>query len=476
MACSGDKEDLSQAEPEFIETGVGRVRPSGAAEAPEIVRSSSGGGISLGYPAAPGLASAVETGGLTVSDKASAVVPADEAFAVVLVPFRPVGPLPPAATLPARQQAEVLTALQAQGFAREDVIFETSSVYGPFATVSVRVPVNEVATAGKKAIDAVENITGRGESSGARFGLKDCVDALGPLRKEALEGAGSKAKAIAADASLTLGPLVAVSERAPAPIVYGPPQTDPCAPADSFGKFGPGSALSALDATPEVNLSLEMTLTYSLGGSGGEGVSATGTGRATAKANEAYIVIITVPGVPSGPFGGQALSKKQRDDVIAKLKALKIDEDDIDILAPSLGGGQTIISVETGIDNLQQRGKEITTAVEDVVGRSQQQGVIFSHSNCEAVLAEARKQALTDAKRRVDALAAAASLKLGQMVALSEPIVPSGPPDPAATVCDQDPVQMLNGGIYGAIVQSFDAEPLLTVSSRVNVSYSFTGP
>jgi hypothetical protein len=60
-----------------------------------------------------------------------------------------------------------------------------------------------------------------------------------------------------------------------------------------------------------------------------------------------------------------------------KLRVLKIEEKDITISSQSFSG-QVVISVEAPIANLRQAGKDIVSAVEAVLGRSQTQGVWFT--------------------------------------------------------------------------------------------------
>ena len=342
------------------------------------------------------------------------------------------GPFTPG--ISGRQQEQVTTALTAIGVKKDDINFETSSGYGPFASISVPVSVKDLPTRGKQIADAIETAVGSRPQSGARFALSECRTALDPLRKKAIEGANEDAKALAAASSLTLGSLRSVNQTLSQGSFAGPPN-DPCTGGSSSPR--PPGSLLALDAEPKVTLNLQIEATYAIGtGDVTGGLSVTGSGKATAKADEAYIVV-TVFSSSSGPFGPPPVSKKSRDELVTKLKALKIDDDDIQIENVSNGPGQTVVSVEAPISDLAKTSKDVVSAVEDVLGRSQNQGVWFSHSNCSAVLAEARKQAIADAKRSAEALAGSASIKLGSLTSLSEG--PAAPIAPYASAVTTDP-------------------------------------
>jgi uncharacterized protein YggE len=483
LACSGDddtkdKKAKSQSTPEFVREA--RSAPTMGTLPPPIITSSGPGAasVSTGPIAPPSVAGPsssthADSGGLTVRHVETATVAADQAFVVIQLQSVP-GPGPFTPGISGRQQEQVTSALTAIGVKKDDINFETSSGFGPFASISVPVPVKDLATRGKQVADAIERAVGSRPQSGARFALSDCRTALDPLRKKAIEGAHEDAKALAAASSLTLGSLRAVNQSLSQGSIPGPP-SDPCS--GSLSARPPGSLL-ALDAEPKVTINLQVDATYALGsGTADGGLSVTGTGKATAKADEAYIVVTVFSSSP-GPFGPAPVSKKSRDELVTKLKALKIDEDDIQIENVFNGPGQTVVSVEAPIADLAKTSKDVVSAVEDVLGRSQNQGVWFSHSNCAAVLAEARKQAIADAKRSAEALAGSASIKLGSLTSLSEgpvtPIAPYG--SPATTDPCTDNVASLfqaSSGPYGQVnLKPFDSTPEFTVNSSVTVTYA----
>ncbi|MPZ49512.1 MAG: DUF541 domain-containing protein [Dehalococcoidia bacterium] len=229
-----------------------------------------------------------------------------------------------------------------------------------------------------------------------------------------------------------------------------------------------------------VRLSLDLTVTYAIGSDPAPGadsgarLTAGGSGSATAKANEAYIVVL-IPS-QSGPFGPQPFASKTRDELLEAIRDLDIDEEDIEI-SNSLLGGPVIVSVELSIDELTDKGEEVIDAVEEVVGNSQSHGAWFSHSNCAAVLDEAREQAIEDAHRNAEALAAAAGFELGDLAALTESQTQPSPYGPRQNPCSDDLSTVIGvGGPYGAGLVALDAEPEITVATTVTVTYSISNP
>jgi uncharacterized protein YggE len=487
IGCSGDDDSKSKGTkakttPEFVRDT--RSAPSmGTLPPPVIINSSPGTSVLSISPLPPGIVGntanslSAATGGLTVRHTESATVDADQAFVVAQIQSVPIGPGPFSSSLSSRQQEQVTTAVTALGVKKEDINFETSAGYGPFATISVPVPVKELSTRGKQIADAIEAAVGSRPQSGARFGLSDCRTALEPLRKKALDGANEDAKALAAASSVTLGNVRSVTQSLNQG-TYGPQQADPCAA--GVAKSPGSSPLLALDSDPKVTLNLQIDATYAIGsGDPQGGLSVGGSGKATAKADEAYIVVTVYTNSSSG-FGGSTppISKKSRDDVVARLKALKLDENDIQIEPIQNGPGATLVSVEAPIADLAKTGKDVVTAVEDVLGRSQSQGVWFTHSNCKAVLDEARKQSIADAKRNAEALAGSASIKLGSLTSIADGALPgvASPYGPAEVDPCSDNIarQFQNGGTPygGANLKPFDATPEFTINSNITVTYA----
>ena len=466
LACGDDK----PKEPEIVRVGGGSSGgESGSSVELLQVTGRSGTSVLLG-----GATSAVagEAAGLSVRHSQSGAARADQAFVVAVLPFVPTGPGPIVGSVSARDQAAILDALKAIGVGKDDVSFDQSLSYGPFASVSVKAAIDGLPTRGKQIIDAIEAVTGRTQQAGVRFALSDCAAALGPVRKAVFEGAAEDAKAFAQAASIALGPLVGATE-APTAQVYGPPSADPCDPS-APGLKTPAD-IRPLDSEPEVTLNLDITLTYSLSADAAKArLSVAGTGSATAKADEAYVIVAASS--PSGPFGPTPLAKRDRDDVIKGIRDLGVDEEDIEIVTP-LYGEPTIVSVEVAVGKLADLGKKIVGVVEDILGSSQLQGAYFSHSNCRAVLTEARKQALADAERSAKSLAEAAGVQLGGLVGLSDSAlaVSPYPPATAVTSCSEDFARRVAlGGPYGPALQPFDAEPEFTIEAAILATYAMT--
>jgi len=468
FACGGDDKPK---EPEFI-----RAEPSFGERvggpAPEILRSAPGGGAQLtpGGPPTTASAGALESDvGLTVQHTEAATLRADSAILVALLQSRPPGPLP-IAQIPLKDQNDVLAALAALGVKREDVTFQTNPTFGPFPAINVRMPLDNLPQAGKRVIDAIETVVGRTQS-GVRFTISDCATALAPLRKAAFEAAAQEARSLADAASLTLGPILSISLASQPG--YGPPSDDPCDPDSLPFPKGP-SSLRPLDAQPEARVSLNLAVTYSVGGpTSSARLAASGAGKAVAKADEAYVVA-SIP-VVGGPFGPLPINERDRKDLIAKIKALGVDEDDIE-LTDGAPYGQSLLSVEMSVEKAARDAEKVIAAVEDVFGRTEVQGVWFSHSNCLAVLTEARKQAIADARAQAESLAAAAGLKLGGLAGVSEP---PGVPGYGIglTPCTEDLATLINvGGPYAIGLKPLGAEPEFTVTAAVTVAYELTGP
>jgi uncharacterized protein YggE len=133
-----------------------------------------------------------------------------------------------------------------------------------------------------------------------------------------------------------------------------------------------------------------------------------------------------------------------------------------------------VVSVEVELSKLSERGKEVITAVEDVLGRSEFQGVWFTHSNCGAILQEARKQALTDARHNAEALATAAGVQLGTLMSVADAAPPPGPLI-TSNPCTKDVASIAVGSPYGPQIKPLDAKPELTVTAAVALSFAISG-
>ncbi len=476
VACTSNPKNPESADsatgpsqPEIVKTSGGSVAETAGGKAADIIKAQAGTGFASGSVASPQLASALgPVPGLTVSFTQSATVAADQAFVVAYIAPRGgfTGTPQPIA---AKDQAAIIAALAALGIRKEDISFDSNYQYGPFATVRVGVAVGDLKGSGQKILDAIESAAGRPESSGAEFGLKACDLALAPIRKDAFRGAGERARSLAAAASLTPGKVVAISETQ-GPNTIGMPVQDPCSPAASYGPKTGGGML-AFDAIPEVKVSLTVGVTYALGdgAADGAGVTVTGIGSATARADTAYVVVLGEAAY--GPTGPRPLATKTRNEIIQSLVALGIKNDDIHVESSGYGS-PVIVSARVDLVALPKIGKDVANAVTETLGRVQNQGVRFTHSNCQAVVGEARKQAIADSKRRIEALAGAAGLKLGDLHAISEgtalPVGYPAAPDP----CGDDLASLVYGGPYAAGFKGFDADQEFTVEAALTVTYA----
>ncbi len=442
--------------------GAGTADGSGKAE---ITDRSSSGGSSVAVGVAGSFDAGRPPAGLTVTGRAQATVDADDAFVVFTANAQVSGPGGPA-PLTERAQDDVRAALAAIGVAKEDVSFESDFRFGPFPTISVRTDVKTVKERADAILDAIGDVVGQPQQQGVRFGVKDCEAKMAPLRRDAFKQAEEKAKSLASASELTVGRPVALSEsRQPSP--YGPPVDDPCQPLTGVGVKGGGPVQTA-DSPAEVTLTLDLVVTFALGAeTAGAGLSATGTGTVTAVADEAYVVVFIENFGPTGP---KPIEARDRVAVFASLKALGIEEADIEFVSSPFGG-PSLVSVEIDVTDLERRADDIADAIEEILGRSNNRGLRFSHSACEELKGEAQKLAVTQAKKQASALAESTGVKLGGIGSISESLVANiyGPPqtDPCAEDADS---QALSGYGYGLLLP-FDAKPEVKVPATVVVTY-----
>ena len=194
-------------------------------------------------------------------------------------------------------------------------------------------------------------------------------------------------------------------------------------------------------------------------------VSAIGT--VTVFPDEAYVVVI--PEMDYGPSGPQPLSLEDRQDILANLAAIGLNEEAVEF-DHRLRYEPTLISVEVEVDEFASTGDAIVDAIEEVVRRSESFGVRFglSEENCEQAVSLARREAVPGAKAAADDLADALGLEwAGVIGALEYPLqnVPFGP-----TGATLDPCTGQNPYSYAALLP-FDSEPEVEVSVGLQMSY-----
>src|SRR5439155_6240637 len=146
--------------------------------------------------------------GLSVSHTQTFTRPADRAAIVASRSYDPSRP-----RYSDDERSKITTELGAIGIASSDVSF-TSAPYQPNAIVTVAVPLDQLPSIGDRVVGAIEKAAGRPEQASLRFDLADCQGALDQMRREALAKAKEKADALARAASVTLGPIVGLSEQA----------------------------------------------------------------------------------------------------------------------------------------------------------------------------------------------------------------------------------------------------------------------
>jgi len=406
------------------------------------------------------------TAGLSVRGTAIGTVPADQAFVVVLAAPRGgigIGIVSDTGVAPA-DRTTVLKGLAASGIGAGDVTFDPDARTGQ-PRVQVKLAINQVASKGPGVVTTVERTLGRAIASGVSFSLASCDPAGAPLRKQALQDADGQARALADGAKVTLGGIVAVrQETGPTGLLaLGAPAATPGCP------LGVSSQLAGFDAKPEVSLTMAVDVTYAIAGAPASAQArpllwSLGSASATAKADQAYVVVL-FGSDSSDPSAGPSAADRNR--VFDALGKLKIDRKDVTLTSGSDYGVTTIVQVETTSANLANGGKDIVRAVEDVLGHSDSSGARFWSSTCASLLTKARKDAVADGRRRATALADAAGVKVGALQSVSE-LSPTGI-DP----CDASVAAVLgSAGDYGSpSLQAFDAEPEFTLTTATQLGF-----
>lgn len=167
-----------------------------------------------------------------------------------------------------------------------------------------------------------------------------------------------------------------------------------------------------------------------------------------------------------GPAGPSPIEARDRAALLERLRGLGIAAERVAIDSPAFGG-PTAASVDVPIDRLPAIGYDIVDATNRTIGRAITQGVQFSHSNCEAVRNEARRQAFADvrahhrARRRCRAQA-------GAPIAIAETSFAVFTLDQ----CAVQPAALAAGGPYGALLKPFDAKRCLAVDAALAVTFA----
>ena len=435
-----------------------------AVEVQALPASGSGGFLSFGvagFGALPIAQEVTEAVGLTVTANGSVKVSADEAY-VIVIPDRFYGPTGPE-RLSHEDRDDVLQNLVDLGIDGDDIDFESGQEYEP-EVISVEVQIADLPEIGDHILDAVEDVVRRSERSGVRFGVsgQNCDQALAAARQEAITQAEGDSLDLAKALGLVRGGIIAALESPANSFGPGLPILDKC----GGGQFHPyQTPLIPFDADPEVEVSLQMRITYGPESELTGGLTATANGSTTVPADDAYVVVI--PEQFYGPGGPGKLSGEDRDDVAQNLMDMGIGEDDIEFEYGQPYGPETI-SVEVQIGDLPEIGDLILNAMEDVIRRSEHSGVRFtlSEENCDEALGLARLDAISQIDRKADDLVAALGMVRGGVVgAVEDPFSDFRYGLGSADRCgglSQDPYALL----------SFDAEPSVDVVLPLQLTYA----
>ena len=344
-----------------------------------------------------------EAGGLTVTASGSVTVSADEAY-VIVVPDRFYGRGDPE-KLSSEDREDIVQNLMAIGIPEDDIEFESGRQYDP-ETISVEVQIEGLPEIGDHVVDVVEDVIRRSERSGVHFSVSgdNCDRALMAVRKEAIAQAEADSLNLAEELGVVRSGIIVAVENPTDSFGPGLPGLDHC----GRGQFHPyQTPLMPFDAEAEVEVSLRMRITYGPKSEQSGGLTAATNGSVTVSADEAYVVVI--PEQFYGPDGPGPISAKDRADVIEAIEQIGIATDDIEIISGRQPYEPAQISVEVAVADLPEIGDLILDAVEDVLRRSEHSGVRFSLSeeSCNAGLALARLDAISQMHIKVDDLAAA---------------------------------------------------------------------
>ena len=439
--------------------------PQGEAVEVQALPASGSGGFQsfggAGFGALPIAHEVSESGGLTVTANGSVTVSTDEAY-VIVIPDRFYGPRGPE-KLSHEDRDDVVQNLMDIGIKEDDIEFESGQEYDP-ETISVEVQIEDLPEIGDLILDAVEDVIRRSEHSGVHFSAsgENCDRALAAARQEAIAQAEGGSLDLAEALGVVRGGIIIAVEIPANSFSLGLPRLDKC----GGGQFHPYlTPLIPFDADPEVEVSLQMRITYGPESELTGGLTATANGLTTVPADDAYVVVI--PEQFYGPGGPEKLSGEDRDDVAQNLMDMGIGEDDIQFESGQLYGLETI-SVEVLIGDLPEIGDLILNAMEDLIRRSEHSGVRFtlSEENCDRALALARRDAISQIDGKADDLAAALGMVRGGVVgAVEDPFSDFRYGPGSADRCgglSQDPYALL----------SFDAEPSVDVVLPLQLTYA----
>jgi uncharacterized protein YggE len=200
--------------------------------------------------------------GLSATGSGFATAKPDRAYVVVLAqtPQSGSGPAP----LSGRDRDRAMQKLTGLGFNTKDITITSQSPYGGNIVIQVAVPLDSVAKAGKSIVDGVEEILGRSQSSGVRYGHSNCQAVLATAQGEATTAARNRAAALATSGGVKLGALTGISANA----VTLPYNTiaDPCSDDASilYASSPMGGVIKPFDAEPAFKVETAVVLTFAI--------------------------------------------------------------------------------------------------------------------------------------------------------------------------------------------------------------------
>ncbi|MBI2168908.1 MAG: SIMPL domain-containing protein [Actinobacteria bacterium] len=393
--------------------------------------------------------------GVTVAAEASVELDADEVFIVITPSSSELGD---SAEIDDDTRRDLVRALDGEGV-EEDEIDITPEDEFSYGEIRVRIDPDLAASRQEAIVDAVSDVIGV-DSEGLALGVSDCTEGLTDAQESALDAARDSAASLASAVGVKLGKLAHVTETADPEAAYGG-VADPCDPESVIDTY---TGLLALGSEPKVELTYRVLATFAIDGAeqARRSVSAVGTAETSGAADEAYVLVLS----ESFEEEPEPLAPDDREELLDALLALGYDEEDIEI---DHDAGSTRVEVEVEVGDLPRAGRRIVDEVEDVLGESSTSGVVFTSSECETVLADARKAAFEDAGRRLDVLASASDSKLAAVVGVAES---GGGAEGGPTGVDPcgDVESVFSADPYSLPLEAFDAEPVFKVRTAVMVT------
>jgi uncharacterized protein YggE len=448
--------------------------------------------VRSGLSAAGPMASTGSAPGLTTFGTASVTVPADNA--VVVVAANPEISDSSTPSISDANHGAIRDAVHRLGIDDAAVSFVEASILGSSSQAAeIRVDVHKLPKVAHDVADAVRRVV-PGDVTSLVFSVNDCAAALGRARPDAIRAATLRAGALADAANVRLGSIVDVTEGDASPGLTG--AISLFAPALGAAPCGrpvpPLSAIpqpTSLDAAPEVELHEQVTVTFALDGHATRTVAAKGSAEAEAAADTAFVFVspgdVGFSSNSSSSSGGVTVPTAPpplsdlRGAIVRALAVLHIPASHVEVEQVTFGGNGGYVRVEMPAGQVRAMGDSVVSAVKKVLRSEQfadpQSGVLFSSSACEALLGKALTAAVRDADRRVTALAAAAKVKVGPIVRVTD--VPAVSTDPCNIEEAFSTTSLLLGayGQSGPQLQPFDAAPRATVRISAEVSRAIAG-